>query len=64
LVCRLSIRGISTDAPIDSINTLFRTYGVADFLLFYQKVTIKELDYVIENGMFVVATNVAGIPWR
>lgn len=29
------------------------TYGVADFLLFYPKVTIKELDSVIEDGMFV-----------
>lgn len=29
------------------------TYGVADFLLFYPKVTIKELDSIIEDGMFV-----------
>lgn len=57
---RLSVCGIPADASIASIGPKMREYGEADFLLFYPKKTIVELDSIIEDGKFVISACLTG----
>lgn len=57
---RLALRGILPDGPVELFVPRFRMYGAAEFLLFYPKLTINELNSVIEDGMFVVSAILTG----
>lgn len=43
----MSVRGISA-------------HGAADFVLFYPKKTLSELESIIEDGRFVISANLGG----
>jgi len=56
----MSIRGVPAYGPIDAIVPKMKEYGAAEFLLFYPKKAISELESIIEDGRFVISGVLVG----
>lgn len=56
----MSNRGIPTHGPIEAIVPKMKEYGAANFLLFYLKKTVSELESIIEDRRFVISGVLVG----